>query len=56
MNNALALTLDEINFLMDLVAEEKYNYGEKYFKRFNTSSDILYYKLKEMACDTYDAP
>lgn len=56
MNETLALTLDEIKFLMDLVADEKFNYGEKYFKRFNTSSDVLLYKLKEMACDTYDAP
>ena len=56
MNETPALTLDEIKFLMDLVADEKYNYGEKYFKRFNTSRDVLIYKLKEMACDTYDAP
>lgn len=56
MNEALALTLDEIKFLMVLVANEKDNYSEQYFKRFNTSSDILIYKLQEMACDTYDTP
>jgi hypothetical protein len=56
MNETPALTLDEIKFLMVLVANEKDNYSEQYFKRFNTSSDVLIYKLQEMACDTYDTP
>ena len=56
MNETFALTLNEIHFLMNLVAEEKFNHGDKYLERFNTSSDVLLYKLKEMACDTYDTP
>jgi hypothetical protein len=56
MNETPALTLDEIKFLMILVANEKDNYSEQYFKYFNTSSDVLIYKLQEMACDTYDTP
>ncbi len=42
------LTKDEIKMLLDLVEDERYNYGEKYFKRCNTSSDVMLYKLREM--------
>ena len=45
----MELTYNEIQMLISLIQDEVYNYGEKYFKRYNTTSQTLLNKLRGLA-------
>lgn len=51
-NPFMELTNKEIDFLIDLIADEEYNYGDKYAKRADTTCATVKNKLENMKNDS----